>query len=203
MWLAVYCFQYAEKTEYLGVTLSVEGVSDEKTIEWLCVAEARIRQLKKAGMHKPRLGSNRIRRVYRALVQPTWTYALHVTPFSDEVERRALAFIESATLWAFPKLPRASRVRARHILALPDADVVRWQQQLALASRLQTIAEKALEEGAEDSSTLEQDAQSTWKLPTTRCRWPTRLLNKCADGLRWKTAHGELAKVCQLLERFS
>lgn len=160
LWLAGARLQYAETAEYLGMSLSAAGVTDGRTIERLCAAEAQIRQLRKAGLYKPKLGSDRIRRVYRALVQPTWSYALHVTPFSDAVERQALALLESATLWAFPKPPRMSRVRARRLLAIPDADILRWQLQLSLVSRTRAVAESATEEGSADAHMLADDAES-------------------------------------------
>lgn len=68
---------YVPSADYLGVNISGEGITDVATIERLCSAGARLRQLKASGIRRPKMGIERLRKVYGALVRPVWTYALY------------------------------------------------------------------------------------------------------------------------------
>lgn len=65
--------QYSETVEYLGVRISAHGVTELVTLERLRRAETRIRQLRAAGINRPRISSLRLRYIYSALVLPCWT----------------------------------------------------------------------------------------------------------------------------------
>lgn len=109
--LAGEVLQYSDTADYLGVRVSATGVTEGGTIERLRSAECRIRQLKAAGMLRPRLSVNRLRCIYLALFRPVWTYSLHITPFSNVVREHAAALVDATIQWLYPKLARHSRRR--------------------------------------------------------------------------------------------
>lgn len=89
----------------------------------------------------------RLRCIYAALVRPVWTYAIHLTPSTNEVEAMAAALLDSATKWIFPKLHKHSRCRMRRLLGIEDADITRRVQMRKMRARLQWARAEALEAG--------------------------------------------------------
>lgn len=129
--------------------MNAEGITDAATVERIAKAEARQRLLRGAGINRPKLGSVRLRMIYGALIEPVWTYALHVSQFSATVREKAAKLIDAATKWMSTNLPPKSRIRMRRLLALRDADVQRRRQQLALLSRLEGVWLEAMDEEIE------------------------------------------------------
>lgn len=175
---------YVRSAEYLGVDIDGQGVTDAATLERLCKASARIEQLKASGIRRPRVSMERLQRVYGALIRPMWTYAVHLAPFSHQLERAAADFLDKVTAWVYPKLPAHSRKRARRLLAIEDADVRRSMQMQGMVGRMQTAHQEALEEGdpAEIGATAE-DAQSAMRAleDETILAQPSE-----AQRIRWK-----------------
>lgn len=66
--LNVELLSYAPAAEYLGVNLSASGVTDAATLERITKAEVRLRMLQRSGIGRPRIGSERLRTVYAALI---------------------------------------------------------------------------------------------------------------------------------------
>lgn len=150
---------YASSAEYLGVDLDAQGVTDAATLERICRAGARLRQLKAAGVSRPRLGGAQLRRVYGALVRPVWRYAIHLAPFSDRIERQAADLMHQVVDWIFPKLPKHSKRRAKRLLALEDADVRRFLQILSMRGRMENAHLMAQATGnAQEVMATSQDA---------------------------------------------
>lgn len=78
--------EFMPSAAYLGVRMQVTGVSDSSTLERIRSAMARINQLKAIGLRRPRLGIKRIAYLYSVLIQPLWTYSIHLTPLTPAIE---------------------------------------------------------------------------------------------------------------------
>lgn len=133
---------YEPASEYLGFNLSTQEVKDAATLERIVKAEARLRMLQRAKIRRPRIDSERLRKLYAALLQLLWTYGLQLTPFLTAVEDRATWLIEQVTAWEYPNLPKHSRKRERRLLALCDADIQRHKQAFYMFASLQRVCVK-------------------------------------------------------------
>lgn len=91
--LAGEVMKYAPYADYLGVRICARGVTFENTVESIKWAAARIRALQAVGVRRPRVGTARLRQLYATLVQPVWTYAIHMTPWSQDVWPSPLRYI--------------------------------------------------------------------------------------------------------------
>lgn len=160
LWLGGELVNYAESGEYLGVMMDAHGITDAATLERIAKADARLRLLRGAGINRPKLGSARLRLIYGALIEPVWTYGLHVAPFSEAVEIRATRLVDAATAWMSSNLQKHSRRRMRRLLALKDADLQRRTQQVALRSRFEGIRQEERDHGTpEQASASARDAE--------------------------------------------
>lgn len=139
--------QYSSEAEYLGVRVEASGVTEGATLERLRSAEGRIRQMRAAGIVRPRLSVARLISIYQALIKPVWSYALHVTPYTAAVDSRAKALLDAATQWIYPKLQKHSRHRMRRLLGIEDADITRRVQLRKMVSRIQSANADALADG--------------------------------------------------------
>lgn len=137
--------QYSDCADYLGVSVNAEGITAGATIERLRKAERRLRQLRAAGINRPRASVTRLRSIYAALVRPLWTYGIHLTPFTDEVKELAAALLDAATEWLFPRLQKHSKRRMRRLLGIEDVDITRRIQLHNMAQRLEHARSTALD----------------------------------------------------------
>lgn len=156
--------RYVKSAEYFGVDVDASGVTDAATFERICKAGARLRQLKAAGISRPRLGRARLQRVYGVLLRPVWTYAIHLAPFSNRVERLAADLLSQVVDWIFPRLARYSKRRAQRLLALEDADVRRSLQLLSMRGRMENalLQAQASDDEKEIAATSHDAEMATW-----------------------------------------
>lgn len=185
--------KYSPSAEYLGVDIDSTGVTDAATIERLCKASARMRMLKAAGMARPRLSSARLQQVYGALIKPVWTYCIHLTPYTNRLERAAASFLTEVTKWLFPRLARHSEKRARRLLGLEDADIRRAIQLTGMCGRMEAASMEA--HGGRDELEIEgtlQDAETAfwWALNAGTVEEP-----KLAQIQRWEQVEAERARI--------
>ena len=69
--------------EYLGVTLSETGISDSKMCKRIQSARAAVHQLRPLGVYARGLSHVKSIRLYKALIQTRWEYAMHLTPWTE------------------------------------------------------------------------------------------------------------------------
>ncbi len=83
-----------KEVEYLGISLTQEGISDSKLIQRIEKAKPVLYIMKRLGVF--RLGSPPEKgiRLYKTLVQSRWEYGLHLTPWNEQISN-AVASVES------------------------------------------------------------------------------------------------------------
>lgn len=134
-------------------------------MERLRKAEHRLRQLRAAGINRPKLSVMRLRSIYMALLQPVWTYGVHLSPFSNEVETLAAKFIDAVTQWFYPKLQKHSRQRMRRLIGIEDADILRRIQMRKMVGSMAEARDVALGgENVGEAAYAMHDLQTASKL---------------------------------------
>ncbi len=69
---------------YLRISLSQSGLTDAKLLGRK-KAKIAVYQLRKLGIFKKGLSAQKCIKLYKALIQPRWEYALHLMPLTQEV----------------------------------------------------------------------------------------------------------------------
>lgn len=165
--------RYSSIAEILGVQLAADGITEAATLELLRTAELRLQQIQAAGIRRPQVGSLRLRMIYAALIRPVWSYALHLTPMTDRVTRAAAQLIDKVTAWTYPKLQRHSRMRARRLFGLLDADVLRHQQLKAMAARMVEARVESAQLGSLENQATKKDEKMAHLL-VEAAAWPRK-----------------------------
>lgn len=119
-WLAEKPLPTSEEVVYLGVSVSIKGITDSELKRRVKVAKQRIGQLKSCGMLR-KWHPNRSRQLFVSIIRPVYGCALNLVPLTPALVRE-IGEVETQALNPVVKLKKhETRNRLRAIYGLQDA----------------------------------------------------------------------------------
>ncbi len=156
----------ADSETYLGVTITLGGLSDDQTAQRVQKARARLEMLKRIGMNAKGFGPMLCRKMFLTFVRPMYEYALHLVPLKSQTTTKILQ-LEKAFFSASTGIHGAPLRWFRKLFQIEDMTYrrARLREQL----RLRAAANDRIQLGV--LQLVLEEAGNTKSLPPLRETW--------------------------------
>ncbi|KAI0562920.1 Endonuclease-reverse transcriptase [Gracilaria domingensis] len=117
--LAGQSVQNVSSVEYLGVQLSAEGITEQRTVQRCEAAHLKLQELKNIGFWSQWLGVIRTIQLCKLVILPIAEYAIHLTPHSEMLQKKYSSVQVAIRRMIIATVARRDEARAQKLLQLP------------------------------------------------------------------------------------
>lgn len=135
-----------------------EGVSDTQILQRLKKAKTAVYELRTLGVFRKGISIQKCIQVYKALIQPRWEYAMHLTPWTQDVQNAIKEVEQTFFKQIFGPLARGKTDRLRLLCRIQTAEQRREILAFKMLRRTVMKEQKYLEDPPESRHTQELQA---------------------------------------------